>query len=165
MSDKTAANQKAPLTFETALKRFVTATNSSMRYARICAEMALEHFAEHGNITMAQQLLDAMPQNYVRRAAYLKWLDAHAPITMEGGKLRKDTAPNATEFNVELALSKPFWDFAPDPEQVHFGSDDIVVALKGKLRTFRNDRHVANDEKAMATLEAAEKAVANIAVA
>src|SRR3546814_10635520 len=81
--------------FSKKLKLFIGATRNSMKYARECAEAGLRHFAEHGDTVFCQELLDAMPKNYVRRAAYLKWLSAHAPITMLENKLAKDKSDEA----------------------------------------------------------------------
>lgn len=76
--------------FEKALSSFREGS-SSQRLARMCAELSIEHFEAHGDVTYCQRLLDAMPQNYLRREAFRKWLRAHFPIgENEEGKLCKD---------------------------------------------------------------------------
>ena len=141
------------LTFAEALKLFSEATANSMKYAKLCAMMALRHFAEHGNLTYCQQFHDAMPVNYVRRVAYLKWLAAHAPVTMEKGKLLKDTSDTANELDLDGAEKKPFWDFAPDTEAVAFGPDDVLAAIKAIIKKFENPkRSTPKDDLASAAV-------------
>lgn len=146
--------------FSKKLKQFVGATRNSMKYARECAEAALRHFAEHGDTVFCQDLLDAMPKNYVRRAAYLKWLTAHAPITMTDGKLAKDKSENAVAFDVEGACKIPFWDYAPDPENVMFSETDVVKSLANVLKRYKtSERFIPLDDAAKAKVEEAERAI------
>src|SRR3990167_8408874 len=115
--------------FTKTLKVFKSLTGKTMALARQLSEAAIGHFAEHGDLVYAQEFLDAMPKNYLRRVAFLKWLAAFSPIKMEGEKLLKDKRPEAVEFNLDGAKKLPFWDFAPDPEQITFSYDDVIVAL------------------------------------
>ena len=151
-------------TFDVALSRFKTATRSSMKYAQICAEYSLRQFADHGNLNQAQAFMDAMPKNYVRRTAYLKWLAAHSPVTMQQGKLLKDVSDNAQPFNVEEALKVTFWDFAPDQEQIVWEYDDVVIALNKAIKKFENsEKYAPRTEEDVARFEAIKEKIANIA--
>lgn len=151
---------QGPLTFDKALKGFVTSTNNSMKFARMCANIAIKHFAEHGDVIYAQNFLDAMPKNYVRRAAFLKWLASHSPVIMVDGKLAKDKAETAVAFNVEAAHAIDFWEFAPDMEVVEFDTTDILKALKGAIKKFENkERYKAHDAQTLLRLEAAKNLI------
>jgi len=150
--------------FTKALAAFVKATNSSMKYARQCAEMAIQHYQEHGDLSYAQELLDAMPRNYVRRVAFLKWLSAHSPVAMDGPKLVKDKSDgHETRWNIEAALATPFWDFAPDPEQISFVDTDVVTSLNSAIARFENEkRYSPKDKAASDKLAEAKAAVAKL---
>ena len=136
--------------FEALLATFVQSTQQSMDAARELANIAIQQFAEHGDLSYAQNFLEAMPKNYIRRVAFLRWLCDHAPVTMDTstGRLIKDKDPEATPLNVEQAVQTAFWDYAPDPEQINFGANDVVVALRRVTAKFRNKRHRAASDKA-----------------
>jgi hypothetical protein len=149
------------LTFAQALKLFSEATANSMKYAQICAMMAIRHFADHGNLVYCQQFMDAMPKNYIRQVAFQKWLVAHAPVTMEKGKFLKDTSENAAELDLEGAEKEHFWDFAPDKEVLSFGPDDVMDALKAIVKKFENPkRFKAKDDLASAAVVSLKNYVA-----
>lgn len=148
-------------TFDVALTRFKTATRSSMKYAQLCSEYAIQQFHDHGNLNQAQAFLDAMPKNYVRRTAFLKWLAAHSPVTMQENKLLKDVSEKAQPFNLEGALSVCFWDFAPDKEQIVWDFNDVVVALKRTVAKYENaERFAPKNEDAKLKLEGVKQQIA-----
>lgn len=154
-------NNQGPLTFDKALKGFVTSTTNSMKFARMCANLAISHFAEHGDVIYAQNFVDAMPKNYIRKAAFLKWLAAFSPVIMIDGKLAKDKADTAVKFDVEEAHKVDFWDFAPDMEMVEFDQTDILKALKGALKKFENhEKYKPHDAATVIRLEAAKNLLA-----
>lgn len=151
-SDKAAVEAK----FENALATFIASTKSSQESARVCSEMALAHFAEHGNTIWLQRFHDAMPKNYTRRAAFLKWAAAFSPLAMVKGKLVKDTSEHAAEFNVEGAAKKPFWEFAPETEITEFSAEDIVAAMENLVKRFQGKKFHAHDARATAMLARVE---------
>lgn len=124
--------------FETALSRFVKATKQSMTYARQCAELAIQHYSQHGDLSQCQKFLDAMPKNYTRRVAFLQWLAAHAPVTIADGKLLKDRGENAIDFDLDGAMAKPFWDFAPEKPIVNFTAADLAEAVRKLIARYKN---------------------------
>ena len=143
---------KEKVTFDEALKRFVKHTALSMKYAEMCAQMALQHFHDHGQVARLQQFFDAMPENWVRKAAFKLWLRDHAPITMVDGKFLKDVSEDANEFNLAQAFAKPFWEFAPDPEDVYFGRSDLVSDIEKLIKKREGKRQFADDDDAKAAL-------------
>jgi hypothetical protein len=150
--------------FATNLKRFVNATKNSMKYARICSEMALQHFHDTGNTAWCQEMFNAMltdekRANYVRQDAYVRWLVAHAPIKLSGRKMLKDKDKGANPFNLEAAFSKPFWDFAPAKENVNFSAEDVVTAMKNVVKRFQGERYEASNEAATIRLQQAQRVV------
>jgi hypothetical protein len=160
-----ASNTK--IGFETALKNFLKATENSKKFARIASELALEHFADCGDVAYLQAMYDAMNsksnRNYVRKVAFLRWLWAHAPVKMENNKLFKDKSQDRP-VDLDKACAMPFWDFSPDPEQIVYEDTDVVKALQGVIKRFdKSDRYTAKNEAALAKLNRAKEAVAAIA--
>ena len=151
--------------FDTTLATFVKSTKDSMEAALACAIMALTTFKEHGDLGQAQRLLEAMPKNYVRRAAFLKWMAAFSPVTMEKGKLLKDKSEGAMstdDIDLKAATVKPFWDFAPDKEDVNWGKDDLVSQLNNLVKRYSGERYIANDNAADEALGKVKNLVANL---
>lgn len=162
MAQRVKTLQASGNAFKIALREFSKSAHNTMKYARICAELAILHFEQHGDLVYAQAFLDNMPKNFVRRAAFLKWLAAFSPVTMSQGKLAKDKGAKAISFNTEKALATPFWDFAPDPENVMWGETDVVKALKSAIRRFDGDNYTPASPAATLKLEAAKAAIAKI---
>lgn len=140
------------------LDAFVGAIKASMEHALICAVMAIEHYAAHEDLSYCQRFLDAMPKNFTRRTAFLKWLAAHSPITIEDGKLKKDKADDAVPFNVEAAKAKPFWEFAPDQEDIVLSDNDAFKRLMQAIKYFRRD-NVTTTERTTQLVNEVEKLV------
>ena len=149
-------------TFTKNLVAFKKVTERSMELALVLSQAAILHFEEHGQLHYCQEFLDAMPNNYSRKPAFLKWLAAHSPITMVDGKLKKDKAENAQAFNTAGAMKKPFWEFAPDKEQVIFGSDDVVIELHKVLKRFANGKRYAASPEGKHALEMAATAITKL---
>ncbi len=144
------------ITFEAALKLFKKANAQAQDLARVCSEMALSHFYKHGDLVYCQQFFDAMVQNWNRRVAYFRWLQAHAPIIQMDGALAKDKSPEAVKMSDDLlkaALETPFWDFAPEPGIVDFDIADIDQAIRNVIARFHNERMKPKTERVLTYLD------------
>lgn len=134
-------------TFETQLPIFVKSVKESMVAARACAEAALCHFEAHGDVTLLQTFHDAMPKDYSRRSAFLSWARAFSPLDMKAGKMLKDKRKEATPFNIEKALSEPFWEHTKDVEIVNFTHQSIIKDVDRLFKKYCEDtEHASNDE-------------------
>ncbi len=135
------------LSFAVALGRMVAHTSNSMAYARYCAELAIIHFEKSGDLCHCQSMHDAMAKNYVRRSAFVTWLQEHAPVLIENKKFSKDKHVNAAEFNTKSALAKPFWEFVPEKkvEPIIFGIDNIIDGLIKALDKLDDKKHKPRD--------------------
>lgn len=130
--------------FNAALQTFSRSTKSSMNAAKVCAETALQHFHDHGDTVLCQRFVEAMPKNYGRKTAFLLWAKDHSPIlqiteTVEDKKVQKlvkDRTEAAIDWNLEAALEKPFWEYAPEKAQVAWGFDDVVKSITSALSKF-----------------------------
>jgi hypothetical protein len=152
--------------FDKGLKSWIQATSNSKDLARALSEVALKHFKDHGQVAKLQELHDTFTKhgkNYVRIAAFLKWLQAHAPITMLGGKFLKDKKKDWDETKYLQAFDTPFWDFAPDPENVVWAYSDVVKTLTSALKKFEKDNYSPVNEEALQKFEKAKALVASLA--
>ena len=142
------------------LKGFKSSTQRSKNLALICSVAALEHFAEHGDVVYLQEMHDAMPANYLRRAALLQWAKDHSPLTMgEDGKLAKDKSDKARPFDIAKAKEKAFWDYMPEREVVFFDESDIIVSLERAIKRFESKNMKPKSEAAKAELDKAKDAI------
>lgn len=162
MSEKPKGTPRPKMNFDTRLIAFIKHTSASMTAANDCAVLSLIRFKDNGDLSQCQRFLDAMSntgKNYVRRTAYLKWLAAHSPIKFEGGKLLKDKDEDAVAFNLEAAFSKPFWEFAPDQEEILLTHDGAFEKLMKTIKYFRSAKVKMDDptKRMVDTVEAAIK--------
>jgi hypothetical protein len=156
-------SQDKELSFADCLKRFVSATKNSMKYAILCSEMGLAHFEKTGDLVYCQSFMDAMPKNFIRKTAYLKWLVAFSPAELKGGKLVKDKSETANPFDLDGARQITFWDMLPEKEIKNFAAADALAAVVKLLDGYDNaQRFKPEDEIAtsyVANLRRAVKAV------
>lgn len=141
----------ASKTFEQILKAFVTATNNSKKHALTLSHMAIETFHEHGDLSRAQLFLDAMPQNYLRKQAFVAWMVEFSPAKVEGTKFVKDQSRDeSTAWNIEKALETSFWDFSPEKPIVNFSLEDAKTQVLRLVKRFENsEKYKAEDDAAV----------------
>lgn len=145
---------KTETEFNTQLKGYVRATKTAMGKARALSEFAITHFDSCGDLGPAQRFHDSMVRNYSRQPAFVKWLAAHAPVILENKKFSKDKRDEAIEFDLDGAMKKPFWEFAPEQGITTYKISDIDLAILATLKKFGGKNYVAADDAAMLRLEA-----------
>jgi hypothetical protein len=154
------------MTFEQGLSKWVKTTEQSKALLHGLACVALTLFVEHGDLSKLQILLDTLKsvgKNYVRVAAFEKWMAAHAPITMVEKKLvKKDGAFDAAL--IEKALDTPFWEFAPDQEVSPFLANDIIARLNGMIKQFKGKSYTPKDAEAQRMLTKVEEFASTLTV-
>lgn len=160
MSKPKAPVNEKKAEFDTALRTFVVAIKESMDAAKICSMLAITHYADTGNLNWCQKFLDAMPKNFTRRAAFLKWMAAHSPITFTDGKFKKDKGDKAVEFDIEGAGKKSFWEFAPALEDIVLTDEDAFKKLMQSVKYFRRNS-VKTSDKIKACVNEIEAVVNN----
>lgn len=90
----------------------------------IAAVSTLMHADQHGDITLAQKLVDALPASQ-RKNALRDWFLAF-------GKFGYDQQNKTFTYNGEAttktqeAMEKPFWAFKPEPAYVPFNASDFI---------------------------------------
>jgi hypothetical protein len=132
--------------FELKLKSFQRSTRANMLQALQLSQFTIQHFERHGDLGPVQRFYNAMTKNYHRRAAYKVWVMAHSPVKVEGDKFTKDKGEDARPFDVQGALKKPFWEFAPEKEDVYFVTEDVYTAVMKTIKKFQGEKYHAADK-------------------
>lgn len=112
---------------DTAIKSIATRGKSLDKDIHIAAVSTLMHADEHGDVTLAQRLVDAIPQS-ARKNALKDWFLAM-------GKFSYDTQNKTLIFNKQgvtmkdKAIATPFWAFKPEPEYKPFDINAAIAQL------------------------------------
>lgn len=115
----------AKSTFETRLATFKKSIKTSMSAAKDCANMAIQHFADkNGDVTQLQLFFDAMPNNFIRKTAYVEWVCHFAPVVFDKGHFTKDKSDEAVEMDLAGALAITFWEWKQDAALAMLLNDD-----------------------------------------
>ncbi len=161
------------VSFDVALKEFIGSTAKSMSSARMATDLAIVHYFNTGDLSYCQRFLDAIPKNYVRRTAYLAWLNTYCPVTLNGDRLYKDKRNEAevhfgstaehpmTEEFLGLALNKSFWDHKPEPVVTDLEEADVIGNLLKGVNKLRGKGFNLSPE-AVAKLGEAEQALVRL---
>lgn len=159
------------LGFDRVREMFRKGIQDSKAYSRYLAETALENFVVHGSNNQLNDHLhdfNTVAKNFMRKAAYVKWCVAHAPLKFEGDKLVKDKVVEATKTKDEWmqllnqGLSKPYWDFAPEAPMISFTAADLVAALEQTVKKFTGKKYAPKDQVALNELTQAQIKVAEL---
>jgi hypothetical protein len=138
MTTKAKNTAKArDITFDAALAAFVRSIGTAQEMALVCSTMAIKHYAEHGQMGLLQKFLDAMPQNFTRKQAFVMWVVAHTPLKLSQGKFETDRSAKANKLNLEGALKEPFWDYAPEKETKNYSAADVFKAVTRPFARWR----------------------------
>ena len=127
-------------TFNLQIGKYRKVSETSLKLARALSNAAILQFEEHGDLSYAQEFHDAMPKNYARRAAFLKWMRDFSPFKSEAGHFVKDKSETAKDFNTDGATTVDFWEHSPETELVLFGADNVVVALEKVVKAHTNTK-------------------------
>lgn len=161
------STQDTKKVFTALLAEFVKTTRQSMDSALLLSHMAIQHFEAHGNLSYAQDFLNAMSRNYNRLSAFLEWMQEFSPVSVEGSlktgyTLTKDKGPDAKPFDLDKALATPYWEFSPPKEEINFGFDDVMKAMKNAIAKFRKGRYHAASDMAVMALQKADIALLHL---
>ena len=139
--------------FEQSMRIFIKSTATSMRTALKLSQMGLEHFAECGDTIWLQRFHDAMPKNFHRRVAFVKWAQTFAPISFEENKFSKDKSEDANELDLVGAMKTTFWDFTSETPLAFWKDADLIQALEREIKKREGKKQVAADAAAVSALK------------
>lgn len=83
----------------------------------IAGVSCMYHMAMHGDVTLTERLIDAMPKSS-RRKALMVWFESFTPVNIDRveGKVKLKKERSGEDFKVEAAEAQPFWDFTQEKE-------------------------------------------------
>ena len=103
----------------------------------VAAVSTLAHVEAHGDITLANRLLDALP-GMARKNALADWFVAFGKfLPAEDDKNGMLVYGADKETLLSEATSTPFWEFKPEPKWVPFDFDKAVTAILKRAATAR----------------------------
>lgn len=123
------------------------------------AVSSLVHAAQHGDITVAVRLTEALPKSG-RKNALIAWLTSFGPFALgEGNKLVYKKLEDG-QLNVQAASAEPFWEFAPEPAYVPFDLKAQIEKLIGKAEKAAADpEHAAENAVDLAVVSLLKRIV------
>lgn len=149
--------------FEVVLAAFVKSQEQLVGLAREAANMAISHFAEHGDVAYLQRFHDACRKNFMRRQALVSWACDFMPLVFEGGKFSKNKKEDAIEPDLEGALASDFWDYKPEATVEFYVGSDVIKALNKVIDGFDGGkRKMPANEDATKMVNAAKNAVSRL---
>lgn len=131
----------------------------------------LAHAAEHGDTTLLDKLVHAMPKG-ARKSAFCEWALAFGNVRMldrtnELDKLRIEQGhlfakDKTKEFRLDEAIANNWWDFKPEPDLLTtFDAAKLVAALVKKAsKAVKDGATIEGQEAALASLKALEQLLA-----
>lgn len=125
----------------------------------------LEHIALHGDTTLLDKLVSAMPKG-ARKGAFCEWAVHHGQVRMldrndqadalaiEQGRLFKKD--KSKEWNVEDAFTSKWWDFKPEADLLTtFDAAKMVNALLKKYsKAVKDGAQITGQADALSALRA-----------
>lgn len=104
----------------------------------VAALSVASHAHEHGDVTLAQKLVEALGKG-MRRNALLAWLVKFGPFApSEDGK--SVVHAKGTEFDLESAKAQPWYDFKQEPAFRPFDLDAMLEKLVENATKALNDK-------------------------
>lgn len=114
-------------------KRGVSLQNDIHRAALSC----LVHTEKHGDITLANRLIDALP-GMARKNALADWFVAFGKFLPAEDDKNGMLVFGADKVSmISEATATPFWEFKPEPKWVPFDFDKAVTAILKKAEAAR----------------------------
>lgn len=155
--------RKASANFDAALKRFHKSARTHREDARECAEYAIKHFAEHGDLIYADRFVEALHETRTLKArSFVGWMIKHAPVEFKG-KFKGDAKRGKpSETDLESALAEAFWDVNPDPKVQEMSYDDLFKTLDRTVARFEDETKVHLSDKGQAALQLVKTALAQV---
>lgn len=93
----------------------------------------LQHVEDHGDITLAEKLVEALP-SLARKNALKAWFLQFGKLNYNAEKKRFTYAKGKVT-DIEGGKAQPFWDFRPEPEFKPYNLEKQLHALLKKAET------------------------------
>ena len=129
----------------TAIDSIKTRGKSLEKDIHVAAVSCLVHADKHGDITLAEKLVQAVP-SLARKNALRDWFIAHGKFNYDA-KSKSFTYDKTSETLVEEATVTPFWEFKPEVEYKPFDLDAAVqTVLKRAVKAMERGDELPQDK-------------------
>lgn len=103
----------------------------------LAACSALAHHVQHGDVTLINRLADALPKSARRNALFAWAIHFDGKLAANTDKASKAESPlvhvkGDGKSDIDGAVAKPFWEFAPEPVYQQFDLNAAIAALLKK---------------------------------
>ena len=135
-----------------------------------CGVSCLAHASEHGDTTLLDKLLNALPKGS-RKVAFVEWVLAHGQVRLLSNKVKAEKVriKNGATFildrertlDLEGAMQKSWVEFKPEPSvQTAFDLQGSVQSLITRYESaVKKGLAIENKDDALATLKALTEAL------
>lgn len=125
-----------------------------------CAVSALAHFAQHGDTTLLNRLVCALPKSS-RTNALVAWMLHFGQLALNDDKSTRNLSPLVKDsvvkaFDLQAATDAPFWSFKANEGSPPWSFDTYTASL---IKSLTNAVGKATDDAHKAQLQAALAAV------
>lgn len=132
--DKPSVTPSLTKQFKAALATYKRDVEASMASAVVASQLAMRHAKTHGDAVFLQRMHDAIPKNYGRRDAFVRWVDKYSPFTIRAGLFVKDEKRTDAAWNLDEAFKIAFYDATPVPQILDITGDTIYKGLDSLVK-------------------------------
>lgn len=101
----------------------------------------LSHAEQHGDVTLATALVDAMPKSG-RRKALIHWFVTNGKLAFKKGDVFSLDKGKSKSWKLEEACETPFWDLIPEPDIKTLTIEGLVAMVKNKIAKAQENEKV-----------------------
>lgn len=113
------------------------------------AVSCLYHAKNHGDVTLASRLVDAMPKS-TRRLALIHWFNKYGPLVFDkptnAFKLARGKEPRPYE--IEKAEETPFWDLTTEKNPAKFSVESLLKSVATRFKKAKEKGELADGDLA-----------------
>lgn len=118
---------------EASIKSISTRGKAFERDIHVTAVSCLVHADKHGDVTLAQRLVDAVP-SLARKNALRDWFLAHGKFIYNAKEKQFNFSKSAVTLTEE-AIATPFWEFKQEAAYVPFDINKAITQLLARADT------------------------------
>ncbi len=140
------------------------------------SQMAIQQFADHGNLTFANIFVKDLDNKFLRVGAFVLWMKAFSPVVVEGSitagySFKKDTVnaekpsdnENGVVCDLEGAFEQSFWEFSkPEEEVKEYDYNEPIKVAMAALGRLHSKKFRAKDDPAILMLSRTEKVLTDL---
>lgn len=110
------------------------------------AMIIIKHISEHGDVTLADVLCDALGSNNMRVNSLRQWFITYGGCSWNVEKKAFRKAKDFT-FDFDQAQNTPFWKLMPEPEFKPVDGEALIKSVIAKMKKALDDQEHSADHK------------------